>query len=111
MALKNLYALEMLALSTVWLDAQSKANAVILKVPELAISIPHLTTAHSVLSLVSQPAVTPRLEAIQKEEAELDVRHDAIIRAMWGALTYMAELAGGDEATVLLALRDTLIPE
>jgi hypothetical protein len=45
------------------------------------------------------------------EEAQLDIRHDTIIRGVWGTLTSLAELIGGDAGTDILALRDTILPE
>src|SRR5512132_1203605 len=111
MAFKRLLSEEMLQLSATWVDPKSKAHEAILATPDLAPSMPRLTSAHDTLASLAQPAsVDPRIAAIIQEEAVVDPRHDDIIRGGHGLLTEAAFLLGSEGAG-LLALRDTLFPD
>ena len=111
MAAKNLNSEEMVQISAGWLDPQNDGHQAILLVPVLQSSLSLINEAHlGVLPLVKPPQ-NDRLAAIMILEAELDVRHDSIIRGTHGALTAMAELVGGYDGNELIALRDALIPD
>lgn len=111
MSLKCLATHEMLYISGLWIDPQSEAHQALLSVPELSPSVPRLTAAHHHLSDCAQPLVqNPRLAEISTLQAQLDHRHDAIIRGVHGLLTASAELVDELSAADLLKLRDTLIP-
>jgi hypothetical protein len=111
MSRKLLHTDEMLHISGTWLDSQSPAHAAILNVPELAAKTPLLRKAHAALAAAAQPTTNPRLAEISAEQAKLDLRHDSIIRGIFGICTSTAELLGGDAGAELITLRDTLIPE
>lgn len=111
MAYKYLRAEEMLQVSSTWIDPQSPARAAILANADLAGKLPRIEEAHAGLAAAAQPARLPRLNAISAEEASLDVRHDSIIRGVFGLLTATAEMLDGEAAAELMALRDILVPE
>lgn len=110
MAFKNIHVEEMIQLSGTWLDPAGRAHAAMVAIPDLASSLPRLQAAHGAVAARQQPAPSPRIAAIVEEEATLDIRHDAIIRGIWGTLTALAELIRGDVAAALIVLRDTLLP-
>ncbi|MDI1484224.1 hypothetical protein [Polyangium sp. y55x31] len=111
MAYKHLRSEEMLQVSSSWIDPQSPARAAILASADLSGKLPRIEEAHAGLAAAAQPAKLPRMNALSAEEARLDVRHDSIIRGVFGLLTATAEMLDGEAAAELLALRDTLIPE
>jgi len=112
MNLKRLYSDEMLYISAEWLDTQSAAHNAIRASPELAVALPRMTSAHEELAQNAQPLRdNPRLEAITKEEAALDGRHDDIIRGVFSILTGIAALLGPEQGPAIIELRDNLIPE
>jgi hypothetical protein len=111
MARKLLHTDEMLHISGVWLDPQSPASAAISSVPELAPKAPLLRKAHAALKAAAQPTTNPRLAEISAEQAKLDLRHDSIIRGIFNICTATAELLGGEAASDMITLRDTLVPE
>jgi hypothetical protein len=111
MALKNLTSEEMLQLSGNWIDPKSPAHAAIITVPELAAKLQRMGDTHGGLANAAQPPENPRLAQISAEEGPIDLRHDAIIRGIFGHLTATAELVGGEAGEQLIALRDKLIPD
>ena len=111
MAVKNLQTPEMLLISGGWLAPGSDVNAVFVSVPELAGSVSRLEVVHTTLLKASQPAPSKALAEIMEAQGQLDVRHDAIIRGVFGTLTALAELLGGGDGAALVALRDFLLPE
>ncbi len=111
MALKHLRTEEMLQVSGTWIAPLSPARAAILAVPDLAAKHPRIEDAHSTLAAAAQPAKFPRLDEISAESVKFDLRHDSIIRGVFGHLTATAELIGGDAGTDLIELRDTLVPD
>ncbi|MDI1476761.1 hypothetical protein [Polyangium sp. y55x31] len=111
MALKHLQTEEMLQVSATWTDPQSPVRAAILGNPDLSAKLPRIDEIHSILAVAAQPSKNPRLDEISAEEARIDVRHDSIIRGVFGFLTSTAELLGGDAGADLIQLRDLLIPD
>lgn len=111
MALRHLDSAVMLQLSATWLDSTSDAHKAILAVPELATLLPRLNKPHTSLAALLQPGQDARVTAIIKEQFELDIRHDSIIRGIVGLLSSSAELLSGDAKRILLELRDVLVPE
>ena len=111
MAAKNLKPEEMVQISAGWLDPQNDGHKAILLVPILVSALPLISEAHAGVLPLVKPPQNDRLAAIMSLEAVLDVRHDGIIRGIYGALTWMADLIGGDEGTALLMLRDQLLPD
>jgi hypothetical protein len=110
LALMNLFPDEMLAVSRPMVDSSSKSYAVIIAHDDLKAPYKRLQAAHAGLSNAAQPKAD-RIQEIILAQAKLDVRHDAIIRGLWGFFSALAELVGGDGAASLLALRDLLIPD
>ncbi|MDC3953146.1 hypothetical protein [Polyangium jinanense] len=111
MALKNLQTEEMLQVSATWVDPQSLARAAILGNPDLSAKLSRIDEIHSILAAAAQPSKNPRLDEISAEQAKIDVRHDSIIRGIFGFLTATAELLGGETGADLIQLRDLLIPD
>jgi len=111
MAAKNLKPEEMVQISAGWLDPQNDGHKAILLVPILVSALPLISEAHAGVLPLVKPPQNDRLAAIMSLEAELDIRHDGIIRGSHGGLTSMAELAGGDDGEALLVLRDQVLPE
>jgi hypothetical protein len=108
MALKWLTAEEMVAISATWVTAGEEARAAIEKVPLLAALLPSLEQGHG--DLVQLRAKEgPRLRAISQKEAEIDARHDGLVRGIVGTLTMLAAVS--DDGEELLAIRDKLFPE
>jgi hypothetical protein len=102
---------EMIQVTKVWVDPTTPAHLLILKTEDLAGLLPRANATHVALKAANQPGEDPRLTAIIQLQAKLDVRHDAIIRGVWGTLTQKAELIGGDEGASLIVLRDYLLPD
>ncbi|TKD10058.1 hypothetical protein [Polyangium fumosum] len=111
MAFKNLQTEEMLQVSATWTDLQSPARAALLGNPDLSAKLARIDEIHSILAAAAQPANHPRLDEISSEEGKIDLRHDAIIRGVYGFFTSTAELLGGEAGADLIQLRDFLIPE
>jgi hypothetical protein len=108
MALKWLTAEEMVAISAAWVMADQAGRAAIEKIPILSALLPNLENVHAaIVSLRSKEA--PNLGAISQKEAEVDARHDALVRGMYGTLTMLAPIS--DDREELLAIRDRLFPE
>lgn len=111
MALKHLQTEEMLQITATWIDPQSPAHTAILAVPELAAKLPHAEGAHHALAAAAQPAKNPRIAEIIAQESSIDLRHDAILRGVFGFLTSLAEIVGGEDGAKYIELRDILIPD
>lgn len=111
MSLMHLLPDEMLGVSGPMLDPGSDAYTVIINYDDFKAPYKRLQSAHSSLSAAAQPAKTERIKEIILAQATLDVRHDAIIRGIWGFFTAVAELIGGDTGAELIALRDYLVPD
>ncbi len=112
MALKRLFTGEMVHVSEEWVKDGTEANSAILATPQLAGLLPLVDTAHQALHKAQPKAVDPRLAKLQEKAAGLDLRHDEVIRGVYGLLTALASLAGaGLTADGLLRLRDLLFPD
>lgn len=111
MALKNLYTDEMLQLSGTWIDQTDKAYPAIMANADLMPSMPRLQGSHATLSGAHQPVDDTRLGQIVAQEAQIDQRHDAIIRGIWGFATSKAELLGGTAGDALIEVRDIILPD
>lgn len=111
MSLMHLLPDEMLGASGPMLDPGSEAYAVIMAFDDFKAPHKRLHAAHAALSAAAQPAQTERIKEIILAQAMLDIRHDAIIRGVWGFFTALAELVGAAEGASLLALRDYLVPD
>lgn len=111
MAPRNLNAEEMLQLSGSWLNPNGERYRAITAVPLLVPSVKLLADAHTTLGTLVQPMADPRLVVIVEKETGLDVRHDVIIRSVFGFLTSTADLVGGDEGRRLIALCDLILPD
>ncbi len=112
MARKRLYSDEMLPITAPWLDPSNPAHQAILASTDLAPSIPRLTSAHEDLSKNAQPLHdNPRIEQISNEQADVDNRHDDIIRGSYSLLTGIAALLGPEHGASILELRDLIVPE
>lgn len=111
MAYKNLDPEEQIQISGTLLDSSTKAGQAIAKIDELQPKLQKLRGVHDILSVANQPPDDPRVKAIIAEEIEVDARHDAIIRGLWGFCTANAELLGGAAGTAFTGLRGTLLPD
>jgi hypothetical protein len=111
MSRKLLHNEEMLHITGSWIEPQSPANIVLLSVPELAAKAPLIAKTHTTLAAAARPSTNPRIAEIIAEQSKLDLRHDSIIRGVFGLCTAMAELLGGHDGAELIALRDSLIPD
>ena len=109
MALKRMTVEEMIQLSTPWVTAGNVARTAIEKVPLLAALLPQLQSAHSAIFAVRAQAEDPKVQRLSQQEAEVDAKHDALVRGIYGSLSMLAQVsANADE---LLRLRDLLFPE
>lgn len=111
MGYKNLKSEEMLQLSGSWLGDNPECHTAIRAIPLLAESLNVLAAVHTTLSTLLQPAPDPRLAAIIDDEARIDARLGALIRAVHGFLTVTSEFIGGDEGRSFLKLRDFILPD
>lgn len=108
MALKWLTAEEMVAISAAWVMADAAGRAAIEKIPALAAILPNLEKVHA--AIVTLRAKEPaRIDVISQKEAEVDAKHDALVRGMVGTLSMLAPIS--DDREELLALRDKLFPD
>jgi hypothetical protein len=108
MALKWLTAEEMVAISAAWVTAGEQSRAAIEKVPLLAALLPSFEKGHG--DLVQLRAKEgPKLRALSQKRAELDAKHDALVRGIVGTLTMLAPVS--DDREELLAIRDRLFPD
>lgn len=109
MALLRLTAEEMVQLSAPWVTPDNEAYTIVKSVPLLAALQPQIEGAHGLLISMIPAADSPKFKELSAAEAELDVRHDTLVRGIYGGLTSLALIsAGGAE---LLSLRDLLLPE
>lgn len=83
-------------------------------IPVAAALLPMLIDAHNAL-VTYQPepeSVSPEVLSIRKSQTELDLRHDDLIRGLFGSLSSLAILVGpGALREKLIALRDKLFPD
>jgi hypothetical protein len=95
--------------SLMTVTAGNVARTAIEKVPLLAALLPQLQTAHSAIFAVRAQAEDPKVQRLSQQEAEVDAKHDALVRGIYGSLSMLAQVsANADE---LLRLRDLLFPE
>ena len=112
MSRKSQLSEEMLSLSAAWIQPQSPAHQAILANADLAVIIPRLTTAHNGVATTAQPSTdNPRLDEISQEQADIDTRHDDIIRGTHSILGGIAALLGPRDGADFLELRNQLIPD
>jgi hypothetical protein len=108
MALKLLTAEEMVAISAAWVMADQEGRAALMKIPVLAALAPNLEKTHATLAALLLKA-SPNISAISQKENEIDAKHDALVRGIYGTLTMLAPVS--DDCDELLALRNILLPE
>lgn len=112
MALKRLTTAEMVQVSGPWTTNGSAARKIILSVPELAGLMPRVDAAHKALHAVRPVSEDPRLASIVAEAAEVDGRHDAVVRGVGLVLEGAALLAGeGERAREIEGVRAVLMPD
>lgn len=114
LSLMHLLPDEMLGISAplVTPGPESKAYPIISKYDEeLRAPYKRLSAAHAALSSAMQSTKEDRLEAIIDAQAQIDLRHDGIIRGCWAFFDAIAELAGGEAGASILGLRGYLIPD
>jgi len=109
MAIKRLTAQEMFQVSAPWVDPTNAAGAAIAKAPLLVGLLPQLKAAHAAIFAAQVATEDPRAKALSEAEAELDGKHDALARGIYGSLSMLAEFSPSSEE--LLRLRDLLLPE
>lgn len=113
MALKRLYTGEMVSLSGPWTQSDHPDRALLASIPATAALLPQLDSAHaSLLSMQVKPESTPRLNVIGKAQKRIDVRHDDVIRGLFGLLQSLAFLTPDAELAVRLHhLLAVLLPD
>jgi hypothetical protein len=113
MALKRLYTGEMVSLSGPWTQSNHPDRALLASIPATAALLPQLDTAHaSLLSMQVKPESAPRLRVIGKAQKRIDVRHDDVIRGLFGLLQALAFLTLDPElAARLHHLLAVLLPD
>jgi hypothetical protein len=111
MGFRYLDSAVMLQLSATWLDSTSDAHNTLVALPDLNPFLARLNKPHSSLAALLQPGMDVRISAISKEQFEIDIRHDGIIRGVFTSLSGAAELLRGEAQTILLQLRDFLVPD
>ena len=109
MALKRMTVEEMIPVSAPWVTAGNSAHRAIEKVPLLAALLPQLQAAHSAIFAVRARTEDPKVQRLSQQEAELDAKHDALVRGIYGSLTMLAQVSSTSDE--LLGLRDLLFPE
>ena len=109
MALLRLVSEEMVQLSAPWVTPDNEAHTIVMSVPLLAALLPQLDGAHRLLMSMIPAADSPKFKELSAAEAELDVRHDTLVRGIYGGLTSVALISASGEE--LLSLRDFLLPE
>lgn len=111
MALKRLTTDEMIQLSGAWVPGGA-AHAVIAAQPELSALAARIEAARNELIGLQPLPNDPRLAALSKEAAEVDLRHDAVVRGIHEILSSLAMLSTDEARTeALLRARDALLPE
>lgn len=99
----------MVQLSEPWVTPDNEAHTILNGVPLLAALLPQIEGAHQLLMSMIPAADSPKFKELSAAEAELDVKHDTLVRGIHGGLTSIALIsANGAE---LLSLRDFLLPE
>ncbi len=113
MALKRLYTGEMVSLSGPWTQSEHADRVLLASIPATAALLPQLDAAHANLfSMQVAPESTPRLNVIGKAQKRIDVRHDDVIRGLFGLLQSLAFLTpDADLAVRLHHLLAVLLPE
>ncbi len=112
MALKRLTTAEMVQISGPWTTNGSPARKTIQAVPETAGVLPRIDVAHKQLHAVRPREDDPRVGAIVAEAAEIDARHDALVRGTDRMLEGAALLAGDSpRAREIEATRAVLTPD
>lgn len=109
MALVRLTVEEMVQLSAPWVTADDPAHTIMLSVPLMAALLPGVEAAHQLIMSMIPAAESPKFKELSAAEAELDVRHDTLVRGIYGGLSSMALISA--HGAELLSLRDLLLPE
>lgn len=115
MALKKLSVQEMVKFSGDLLSERSAERRALETHPEAAVLVSRLQAAHDGL-VAAQPPNDSEIAELTEEITQLDVRHDALVRAIEGRLTSeiaLAEAAEGDSGThdALRRARGVLFPD
>jgi hypothetical protein len=112
MALKRLTTAEMVQISGPWTTNGSPVRKVIQSIPELAGVLPKLDAAHKQLHAARPAEEDPRVGEIVLEAAEVDARHDAVVRGVDLVLEGLAFLAGDSpRSREIEAARGVLTPD
>ena len=112
MALKRLTTAEMVQISAPWTTTGSPARKAIQSIPELAGILPKIDAAHKQLHAARPAQDDPRAAEIVREAAEIDARHDAVVRGVDRVLEGLALLAGDSpRAREIEAARGVLTPD
>jgi hypothetical protein len=113
MALKRLFTGEMVSLTGPLTKSDHPNRLILAAIPATAALLPELDSAHfSLLATQVKPEAETRLAAIIKAQKSLDVRHDDVIRGIFGLLISLAYLTKDAElAARLLHLQSVLLPD
>lgn len=113
MALRNLNTPTMVAISTAWLDPESK-RPLLESFPLARALLPHLEKAHGNLVAYHRAISVTKAILVEMRDrlAALDAQHDRKIRGIFSILSGFAEVSDDDEqARRYLDLRRKLLPE
>ena len=94
MALKRLTTAEMVQISGPWTTNGSAAREAIQSIPELAGILPRIDAAQKQLHAARPVPDDPRAAGLAREAAEIDARHDAVVRGVDRVLEGLLLLAG-----------------
>ena len=110
MALRSLSLGEMIQISRAWVEAGA-AKTILDSIPEMKSVSRRLEEGHAALLAIQPEPEDPELARLTTEGAEVDARHDNLIRGVHGLLTALAALAAEPaQAEELTRLRDLLLP-
>jgi len=115
MNLKSLSNAEMLQISEEWITPKRDAHGALAKIAATAGLLPILAAAHTELQAIEgrsgDDAREAELKALIAQCVELDRRHDAYVRRIFGVCTALAEAAGSEEqAAAYLAAGNAVFP-
>lgn len=112
MALKRLSTEVMVQLSSGWVEEGSPARDALRKVDELSGLLGRIEATHREI-VDSQPEdEDPRLGVLSQQAAEVDFRHDSVVRGIDAYLAGTALMLGDDpRAGAITKLREVLLPD
>jgi hypothetical protein len=115
MGYKDLTSAEMIAISGDWISADTEAGKLFRATKQLDSVYQFITAAHEGLGasqVVGDSTVERELQALAEKNAELDARHDKLVRCIWKTLNALAEGAKTKaRATLYLDTAKAIFPD